>query len=243
VPATWTCLLCAAVCDVIPEPDREGGVCGTCGATWRHRAIMLALLVGLRYPLEPIAERAPDWSRRGIGISDPMEIASVLVTRVDYVNTWYDRFPKVDLTAVPDELRASLEFVTCSEVLEHVPPPVDLALRGLADILRPGGFAVLSVPRCPVSTTTEYYPGLTQFRVVYDRVIWVDGAGLTHLDPNPEFHQGQGQTLAFRQWNFDDLVARLNFMGFSPPLYLPWSDELGVPEIPNSGVMLVRKLR
>jgi len=204
---------------------------------------MLALLVGLRLPLEPIVAKEPDWSRRGIGISDPMEIASVLVTHLDYVNTRYDRFPKVDLTSVPDELRASLEFVTCSEVLEHVPPPVDLALRGLADILRPGGCAVISVPRCPVATTTELYPDLKEFRVVFDRVIWVDGSGFTHLDQSPEFHHGEGQTLAFRQWNIEDLVARLRFMGFSPPLYLPWSDELGVPEIPDSGVVLVRKLR
>jgi SAM-dependent methyltransferase len=203
---------------------------------------MLALLVGLRCPLEPLVGKEPDWSRRGIGISDPMEIASILVTHLDYVNTWYDRFPKVDLTAVPEELHSSLEFVTCSEVLEHVPPPVDLALRGLADILRPGGVAVISVPRCPVSTTKELYPGLRELRVLYDRVIWVDGSGLTHLDSNPEFHHGEGQTLAFRHWNFEDLVARLRFMGFSPPLYLPWSDELGVPDIPNSGLMLVRKL-
>ena len=234
--------MCGAVSDTIPQPEREGAFCGTCGATWRHRAILLAVLVGLGYPPEPLAAQESNWALRGIGISDATEVASVLSAHFDYVNTWYDRFPTVDLRQVPDELRKSLDFVTCSEVLEHVPPPVDPALRGLAELLQPGGFAVITVPRASQSTTIELYPGLAEYRVAFDRVIWVDSEGLTRIDPSPEFHLGQGETLAFRKWNFEDLVARLGLLGFSQPLHLPWSDELGLPDISDSGLMLVRKL-
>jgi 2-polyprenyl-6-hydroxyphenyl methylase/3-demethylubiquinone-9 3-methyltransferase len=40
---------------------------------------------------------------------------------------------------------ASFDIVTCFDVIEHVPEPTDL-LRGIAAVLRPGGFVFISCP-------------------------------------------------------------------------------------------------
>ncbi len=236
----WRCHLCGSL-DDDDAAEREGMNCRACGSTWRHRAIALAITVGLELPFEPLADLAPDWSRRGLGLSDAMPLAAMLSSRFDYVNSWYDRFPRVDLTDVPKELHEEFEFVTCSDVLEHVPPPVDRAIDGLAALVRPGGFAAVSVPGVP-ELTVEYYAGLTAFELDGDTVRWWDDTGAEHLDDSPEFHLGQGQTLAFRCWGMADLARRLAAAGFSAPLDIPWVSRFGVPEIAEGNVIVVRRL-
>ena len=215
--------------------------CRGCSATWRHRAVALALTAGLGLRMAPLAGLEPDRSRRGLGLSDAMPLAGVLSSRFQYVNSYYDEFPRVDLTAVSDDLRGAFEFVTCSDVLEHVPPPADLALRGLADLVRPGGCAVVSVPALPEGTL-EYYEGLVDFEIDGLSVRWRDAAGAEHVDLTPEFHLGQGQTLAFRFWGAADLRRRLAAVGFSAPVAIPWSAGAGVPDIPEGHVILVRRI-
>jgi SAM-dependent methyltransferase len=232
-------MLCGTSGDLSPA-DRDGGRCPECGSTWRHRAVALGVLVGLRTKLIPLAEYPQDWSRRGVGISDAMPLASRLSSTFDYVNSSYHRFPRLDLLDPPADVIGQFEFVTCSDVLEHIAPPADRALEGLASVLRPDGFAVISVPGRP-TTTQEYYPGLTEFELVDGTLRWVDGLGLVRHDPDPDLHLGEGLTLAFRRWGLDDLERRLVRAGFAPPEPVLVCDELGVPAVKQGNVLIARR--
>jgi SAM-dependent methyltransferase len=66
-----------------------------------------------------------------------------------------------DITAIPvaDE---SFDVVLCTEVLEHVPEPID-AIRELSRVLRPGGRLLLTAPQRSGSHQApyHYYGGFT----------------------------------------------------------------------------------
>ena len=67
-----------------------------------------------------------------MGISDAALYAARLEERFSYLNTFYDREPRFDLTQ-PDETEfGKYDFVIASEVLEHVPPPVHRAFETLS---------------------------------------------------------------------------------------------------------------
>ena len=216
-------------------------LCDGCGSTWRLRAISLSLLAGLGYEPQALADVQPNWSRRGVGISDHMALAASLAARFDYTNTYYHRYPFLDLLSIPDGLEDELEFVVCSDVLEHVPFPAERALRGLYDLLAPGGVAVISVPVAEGGPTHEYYPDLVSWELRGEAVWWTDSAGNEHEDPNPEFHGGHGQTLAFRLWSAPGLREALAAVGFSDLREAPNEPTLGVPPIRSPGVVSARR--
>jgi hypothetical protein len=213
--------------------------CSECSSTWRVRATALALLTGLGFPPSPFPEISADWSRRGIGLSDHVALAAAISSRFDYTNTYLHRYPRFDLLDVTDDLMGELEFVICSDVLEHVPPPEDSGARGLAQVLCPGGFAVLSVPTSNADETLEFYPGLVSWTVESDHSIsWVDATGQTHIDHNPEYHGGPGQTLAFRLFSARSFARALTAAGFSRVEPVPVAEHLGVPAIDSAGVFI-----
>ena len=210
---------------------RESTPCDWCGSTWRARAMVLALLQAMGKPNAALSQVDEDWSIRGVGISDDIKIASKLGGKFSYVNTYYHQGPKLDLCAVDEQWIGSSRFVICSDVLEHVPAPAETALKGLHSILQPGGVAVISVPYKPEGFTEEFYPELERYEVVDNKVVWHDNSGLRHIDSNPEFHGGAGQTLAFRLWSLPGLLDALASSGFSRVSVMDCDDKLGVPSL------------
>lgn len=205
---------------------------------------MVATLEGLGYPREimPYDLRA-DWSRIGVGISDDFLLAQRLSQLFFYTNSFYHQFPLIDITDPPPETHGHFEFVVCSDVLEHVPPPVDLALVGIQKMLKPGGFAVLTVPCHGEPVTREFYPDLSSWTLEGGALRWVNTAGVSHVDTSPEMHGGAGQTLAFRYWSRTDLTNRSLAAGFTTA-YSP----LGMPPInpansnlDHAGIVIARK--
>ena len=63
-----------------------------------------------------------------------------------YQNTFLHRPPHFDLMNIDKVSFAPFDFVLCSDVLEHVPPPVDKAMRNLRRLVKPGGALILTVP-------------------------------------------------------------------------------------------------
>ena len=236
--AKWSCVICGF--DNIEAPAvREGMLCARCQSTWRVRATALGVLQGMGCPHVPFPEVPPNWAWKGAGISDHMALSAAFSTKFDYTNTYYHRFPRLDLLNITEDQRGFFGFVVCSDVLEHVPPPADLALQGIAHLLADHGFAILSVPSGGVENPTdEYYPDLIDWEESDGRVTWSDSSGNTHIDDDPEFHGGGGQTLAFRLWAIGDFCTRVVAAGFKAIAPVPTNDELGVPELENSGVFI-----
>ena len=236
----WSCVICGFE-NKKSEPSREGMLCAKCDSSWRVRATALGLLVGIGAQQAPFPEIEPNWFLRGVGTSDHRALAAALSSKFDYTNSYYHRFPRLDLLNISEDQRHQFGFVICSDVLEHVPPPADRALTGIADLLDDHGFAILSVP-CGGKTapTDEFYPGLASWTEFEDRVEWVDTNGNQHTDFEPEFHGGGGQTLAFRLWGMEDFCSRLIASGFNAVSEIPTNPELGVPKIDGSGMFIAR---
>ncbi len=123
--------------------------------------MVLGVLQSLGYSNTALKDAREDWSIRGLGTSDDIKIAKQLVNKFDYVNTYYHKGPKLDLTSVDPQWRECAQFVICSDVLEHVPPPTHSALEGLFSVVASGGAAIISIPYTTADTTVEFYLNLS----------------------------------------------------------------------------------
>ena len=213
--------------------------CAHCGATWRARATVLGILQGLNKKAVAVPLIRPDWSRIGLGISDDINVASSLARFCSYSNSYLDSFPFLDLRNIPPVANHAFEFVSCSDVLEHIDVGIREAIQGLYNLLRFGGFAVISVPIA--NEYSEFYPGLVDFEIRQELVYWQDHQGRQFQDQNPEYHGGRGQNLAFRRFSEFQIKLLLGSAGFQDFATVKPSPHLGVPYIENSGVYLVRK--
>ena len=232
-----------AICGAVPKSkpiSTEGIGCELCGSTWRAQQICRAVLAGLGYPDQiNIRTINSDMSRVGLGISDDWRLARALSPLFAYTNSFLHQFPVVDICSPPQEAMGKFEFISCSDVLEHTPPPRNVALVGLHQMLKPTGFAVISVPVIRDLQFAEFYPGLTSWRTENDSIYWVDKFGQEHIDYHPEFHGGEGLTLAFRQWTEEKLIEELEAVGFSEIISRPLPQYLGLEQ--TICVMIARK--
>lgn len=245
-PDDWWCIRCGRGNPVPVGDSAEAWPCGGCGATWRDRVVIAVTLVGLSYGAVALPSVTPDWSRRGLGIADSQAVASALSGLFDYVNGHLHKFPEVNLCDVPVDLHGDFEFVTCSDVLEHVAGCVDDAISGLASLIRPGGFAVVTVPAVGTRPPGEYYEGLADFQVLpaagrggSPSLLWTDSGGQAHRDDSPELHGGDGLVVAFRLFTKKGLIELMNrhgFTAFEPEI--AFVRELGCPKPKDSIVVL-----
>lgn len=169
----YVCIVCGRRHIYKGPAQKEGSNCQFCGATWRDRATLLLLTRGLRIPETTFPKWRTDFSRIGVGFDDGPVLASLLPKKLRYVNTHISEFPILDLTRPPKAALEFFEFALCTEVLEHVTGDPKIALGGLYQILRPGGFAIVTVP---VSEDhEEWYPKLTKVvEQKNNQVRWID---------------------------------------------------------------------
>lgn len=211
--ARWRCLMCGALNDQDPEVvrSREDFLCSSCGSIARHRHTALALLAGLASFDQPTPPRVA-------GISDDYGFAAWVRTVCDYTGFQYHEEPRLDIADVPEDLVASFQIVTTSDVLEHVPPPVHRAFAGLRRLLAPGGLLVVTVP-CRDRDGVEHWPemasgelvDLDDGRIVLDERR-ADGSVYRHADL--VWHGGAGSTLEYRVFDRGWLTTELENAGF-----------------------------
>lgn len=215
----FTCNLCGSITESKAGiDDHESSTCAVCGSSARFRAIALALsraLFGLDLPVTgfPVLK-----SVRGLGIGDSEMIAGPLARCFNYINTHYDREPTFDLMRPGECEFGRYDFVLCSDVLEHVPPPPDTAFETLSRLLKPSGFLIITVPYTLDSATVEHFPDLEPFGMaeVNGQTVLVSRSGengyrvFDHLT----FHGGPGFTLEMRVYSEADLRAKLAAAGF-----------------------------
>jgi SAM-dependent methyltransferase len=160
-----------------------------------------------------LTEFPKDKKISGIGMSEWGRISDILADKFNFVNTFYHTEPKLDILNIDTSIRGSFDFVICSEVFEHIPPPIQPAFNNLAEILKPTGFVVFSVPWAPTGYTREHFPDLFDWAIrESDKGHVLVNRTAQGIDQEFEglvFHGGPGQTLEMRLFSIGSL--RKNF--------------------------------
>ena len=224
---------------------REVQSCVGCGSTPRWRSMISSLSLALFGTSLAIDEFPAGPELLGLGTSDWEGYATRLAAKLGYTNTYYDREPRLDLVApVPDELRGRYDFITSSDVLEHVPPPYATSLAHCRELLKPGGALVLTAPMKREGPTDEHFPDLFDYELLGqgdDQVLrnrTRDGEVQTFT--GLVFHGGVGATLEMRLLSVPDVIATLESVGFEdvqlldapvPEHGVLWHDPFGWPVI------------
>lgn len=209
------CNACLAVRQTIITKDlREGLICPICGLNSRQRAILFAV--------QKITRKR--FIRRKnlsiVGVSDGAPIESAFRDRFGsiYKNFEYHAEPFLDITKVDEDLKSTADVVTCSEVLEHVQPPINLAFEGLFKLLKPGGWLILSVPhRNADFPHEEHFPIMSNVQLIFkpNQVLKrIDLEGNEREFLELVFHGGAGATLEYRVFSEVSLLNYLLESGF-----------------------------
>lgn len=197
---------------------REGSNCRSCNSTSRDRAMLLAIHGSY---LRKILKN-PRYRPNIVGVSDGELMATALkrIYREKYQNFHYHLEPYLDITQVPLRLHSSADIISCSEVLEHVAPPVRLAFKGLFEILKPQGSLIFSVPHTLSATPhIEHFPDMLSYQLDLKanqkpRMIANLTNGEIAVYENLVFHGGVGSTIEFRVFSESSLKTFLNDQGF-----------------------------
>jgi len=223
---------------------REAQNCTWCKSTSRERAILFqihkqVLLKKARHPFRKV---------KILGVSDGDLTATVLarVYKKRYTNYHYHIEPKLDITNIPQSLTASADIVSCSEVLEHVQPPIQNAFDGLYQILKSDGVLVLSVPHTDINGEhIEHFPIMTDSRLLESGSKYVlvgkslDGKKLEFA--NLTFHGGIGTTLEYRIFSQKSLIKSLELSNFKKLISCKNIGLLGINWEPWSRVWTANK--
>jgi SAM-dependent methyltransferase len=216
----FTCNLCGTANDSARDSvDREGADCSDCHSSIRFRGILLALSRALFGMDLKLCDFPSLDSVRGLGISDSDIYSSRLKSHFSYTNTFFDREPSFDLTQPDQKEFGKYDFVICSDVLEHVPHPMDVALQTLARLLKPAGVLILTAPYTLAEGTLEHFAGLheTGLAEIDGKTVLVNRAadGQFQVFDQLMFHGGHGSTLERRVFSEADLRTRLMVAGLS----------------------------
>ncbi len=154
---------------------------------------------------------------RGIGLSDFCH-DRLLAEKLDYRNTHYHKEPQFDIVNPGHEHAGAYDFLISSEVFEHVAPPADTAFRNAAQVLKPHGILLLTVPYTLEQQTAEHFPALHDYGLAQlkDRIVLVNrtAEGQVQVFEDLCFHGGHGSTLEIRRFNEQDLRQIILDAGF-----------------------------
>ncbi len=154
----------------------------------------------------------------GIGMSDSPELASRLAEKFNYTNTFYHQAPFFDITNPDPRDDNRYDFIFSSEVMEHIPPPVERGFETLRRLLQPNGVLLLTTPYNLGGKTREHFPELHEYTLASPggRPILVNRRrdGSIETFDNLTFHGGPGSTLETRIFTDGSLRETLVGAGF-----------------------------
>ena len=235
-------LMIAFICNVCAEKNQvehftsEPATC-SCGSNVRIRALLHLLSLELFGHSVPVCDFPRLKAVRGLGITDKNCYARILEDKFDYTNTYYDREPRLDLRAAHPDRAGAYDFVLSADVLEHIAPPVESALREVHSLLKPQGFLGATVPCHPDGRFGEHFPDLHEYRTVplagKEVLINRRRDGTLEVFDDVVFHGGTGEMLEMRQFGISALNATLRDAGFCDVFFL-------TSDVPEWGIIFDR---
>jgi SAM-dependent methyltransferase len=151
-------------------------------------------------------------------MSDAPDLADRLAEKFDYTNTFYHQSPVFDVTRPDDRDRGRYDFILSSEVMEHVPPPVERAFATLFQMLKPDGLLLLTTPYTLGGKTREHFPDLHEYTLAAPggRTVLINRRrdGSVEVFENLIFHGGHGSTVEVREFTEHSLRSLLAETGF-----------------------------
>jgi len=154
----------------------------------------------------------------GIGMSDSPELASRLSDKFNYTNTFYHQPPFFDVTNPDPRDQQRYDFIFSSEVMEHIPPPVEQGFESLSRLLQPNGVLLLTTPYTVDGKTREHFPNLNEYALAapggHPILVNRRKDGTLETFDNLMFHGGQGATLEIRVFSEASLREVLLGAGF-----------------------------
>jgi SAM-dependent methyltransferase len=152
-------------------------------------------------------------------MSDSPDLAKRLAEKFDYTNTFYHHAPIFDATKPDSRDLGRYDFIISSEVMEHVPPPVERAFQSLHAMLKPDGLLLITTPYSIGGKTAEHFPDLHEFTLasLAGRPVLVNRSrdGATKIFDDLVFHGGHGSTLEMRFFTDQSLRDALLAAGFA----------------------------
>lgn len=230
----FTCNICGTECE---RPaggfGREVESCPTCRSTVRVRGLIAVLSQELFGAALALSDFPTLKGLRGFGMSDSPELAERLAAKFDYTNTFYHQAPRLDITEPSSNDLGRYDFIVSSEVMEHVPTPVERAFENLCRMLKPDGLLLLTVPYTIDGRTVEHFPELHQYTLAAPggQTVLVNRRrdGALEVFENLVFHGGDGSTLEMRVFSEPSLCDTLRAAGFD-------SVHIASADVPEAGV-------
>jgi 2-polyprenyl-3-methyl-5-hydroxy-6-metoxy-1,4-benzoquinol methylase len=217
----FVCNVCGAA-NCLPKSrlGREDGRCVKCDCYARLRSMMYAVTAQFSPDEIILAAMKPRKDIRGVGCSD-WGYVGLLEEKFDYINTFYDEAPRLDLCNIDWSLwpPESVDFITCTDVLEHVAPPIETAFANMYRLLKPGGVSIITVPTTLDPATREHFPDLHDWRIEVTedkKRVLIDRRrdGTLRQYDDLCFHGGVGLTLEFRCFSRQGLIDAVQRAGF-----------------------------
>jgi hypothetical protein len=229
--------------DALAIFERETPSCSSCGSSTRQRSLVKAVIE--EFTLNEHNDPKHSSEIVGVGISDWEGIGERLSKNYKYVNTFYHQSPYIDITNIEYFQEEVADFLICSDVLEHIVPPVDNGFSGMYKLLKPGGFLVFSIPYDTSGKSKEHYPNLHKFSIVNidDSYSLVNRtrSGKYEFFEDLVFHGGPGTTLEMRRMSIKDVHAQLTKAGFVDVQEVGTFEESGVIWLHNEGRTLTAR--
>ena len=217
----YHCNVCGCLnAELASRFHRETTACASCGSNPRFRGLVHALCCTLFGQPLILADMPSNLAITGLGFSDSEIYAPSLRRIFAYENTYLDQTPQLDITnAASCEKYLPVDFVVCSDVFEHISPPVPEAFANLRSLLRKTGVLVFSVPTIAAKETVEHFPSFFQTRVVnvggVDVLVNRRRDGRVEVFQDLVFHGGAGVVLEMRVFSQDRLVQHLEEASFT----------------------------